>query len=475
MENQQSRGFNPYLPSWEYVPDGEPHVFGDRVYVYGSHDRFNGYAFCLNDYVSWSAPVDDLTKWRYEGVLYRRGEAPYNEDGERALYAPDCTQGPDGRYYLYYALNGLSIISAAVCDTPAGKFKYYGDVHYPDGTRLGEREGDQFQFDPGVYTEGDVTWLYSGFCPAAIAARTGAQAIRLGADMLTITQDPVTVVPSPAHASGTGFEGHAFFEASSMRKVNGKYCFIYSSELSHELCYAMSDHPDRDFVYGGTIISNADIGLPGVEKPVAPTGNNHGSIEQIAGQWYVFYHRQTNSSSYSRQGCIEPIEILPDGSITQVPVTSCGPNGGPLPGEGEYPAYIACNLYMTQLPMINTDAAQNPFPRITQETADVGAEDHPKETSYISTLTPGVMIGFKYFDCKDIKHVSVRVRGQCYAGGLTLYTDPNGEPLGTVAVNSSNEWHWDSADICIPDGVQAIYFKADGFGIFSLAAFRLEK
>ena len=50
-----NHGMNPYLPSWEYVPDGEPHVFGNRVYVYGSHDRFNGYAFCLNDYVCWSA------------------------------------------------------------------------------------------------------------------------------------------------------------------------------------------------------------------------------------------------------------------------------------------------------------------------------------------------------------------------------------------------------------------------------------
>ena len=28
------QAFNPYLPSWEYIPDGEPHVFGDRVYVY---------------------------------------------------------------------------------------------------------------------------------------------------------------------------------------------------------------------------------------------------------------------------------------------------------------------------------------------------------------------------------------------------------------------------------------------------------
>ena len=53
----KKQAFNPYLPSWEYVPDGEPHVFGDRVYVYGSHDRFNGETFCLNDYICWSAPV----------------------------------------------------------------------------------------------------------------------------------------------------------------------------------------------------------------------------------------------------------------------------------------------------------------------------------------------------------------------------------------------------------------------------------
>ena len=51
---------NPYMPSWEYVPDAEPHVVGDRVYVYGSHDIFNGLNFCLGDYVCWSAPVADL-------------------------------------------------------------------------------------------------------------------------------------------------------------------------------------------------------------------------------------------------------------------------------------------------------------------------------------------------------------------------------------------------------------------------------
>ena len=38
--------YNPYLPLTEYIPDGEPHVFGDRVYIYGSHDRAGGTAYC---------------------------------------------------------------------------------------------------------------------------------------------------------------------------------------------------------------------------------------------------------------------------------------------------------------------------------------------------------------------------------------------------------------------------------------------
>lgn len=51
----KKQAFNPYLPSWEYIPDGEPYVFNGRVYVYGSHDFYNGYVFCMGDYVCWCA------------------------------------------------------------------------------------------------------------------------------------------------------------------------------------------------------------------------------------------------------------------------------------------------------------------------------------------------------------------------------------------------------------------------------------
>ena len=144
MKNQV---FNPYLPSYEYIPDGEPYVFDGRVYVYGSHDQYNSPVFCLNDYVCWSAPVDNLGDWRFEGVTYRKTDDPLNANGLAVLYAPDMTIGPDGKYYLYYCLDKFPVVSVAVGDRPAGPFKFYGYVHYKDGTRLGERKGDEPQFD----------------------------------------------------------------------------------------------------------------------------------------------------------------------------------------------------------------------------------------------------------------------------------------------------------------------------------------
>lgn len=159
---------NPFLPSWEYIPDGEPRRFGDRVYLYGSHDRFGGREFCMNDYVCWSAPVDDLSDWRYEGVIWRRTDDPGNREGKMFLYAPDCVQGPDGSYYLYYFLGIQFLIGVAVCDEPAGKFEFHGYVHYADGSRLGDKEGDAFheveksvgEAEDPIRNETAVSYLY---------------------------------------------------------------------------------------------------------------------------------------------------------------------------------------------------------------------------------------------------------------------------------------------------------------------------
>lgn len=277
---KKSQAFNPYLPSWEFIPDGEPHVYGDRVYVYGSHDFYNGYVFCMGDYLCWSAPVDDLSDWRCDGVIYKRNDDPLNKEGKMCLYAPDVTVGPDGRYYLYYVLDKISIVSVAVCDTPSGKYEFLGYVSYPDGTRLGDKEGDEPSFDPAVLTEGDVTYLYLGFCPRGDKSRTGCMVSVLEKDMLTIRSAPTRIIPGYAYGDGTEFEGHAFFEAPSIRKFDDLYYFVYSSQVMHELCYAVSDSPTTGFTYGGVIVSNCDLGIDSYKPADMPSayGADHLTI-----------------------------------------------------------------------------------------------------------------------------------------------------------------------------------------------------
>ena len=77
---------------------------------------------------------------------------------------------------------------------------------------------------------------------------------------------------------------HEFFEAPSIRKVGDTYYFVYSSILMHELCYATSKNPTRDFVYGGVIVSNCDLHIDTykpADMPTASGANNPGSIVQI--------------------------------------------------------------------------------------------------------------------------------------------------------------------------------------------------
>ena len=457
------QAFNPYLPSWEYIPDGEPYVFGDRVYVYGSHDFFNGAVFCMGDYMGWSAPVDDLGNWRCEGVIYPRDADPCNVEGKMCFYAPDVTQGPDGRYYLYYVYDKVGFVSVAVSDSPAGRFRFLGYVKDRNGVRLGERPGDEPQFDPGVLTEDGQVFLYTGFCGHGDRSRHGAMCTVLEPDMVTIREEPRFVVPGAMYAEGTGFEGHAFFEASSIRKRGDLYYFIYSSQVMHELCYAVAKDPRGPFTYGGVLVSNVDRGIGGWKDPeqaVAYGGNNHGSMVEIAGQWYIFYHRQTNGHWFSRQGCAEPLTFDGEGRIAQAEMTSCGLNGGPLRGEGDYPAHIACHLFSKEYQDLY--AGDPRLPMVTQE----GGDDD-RRPAYIARITEGTVIGFRDFDCRGVTGIAVETRGYTH-GSFEVRCAFDGEVLGEIPLYASNVWERHTAYMPIPDGVHGLWLTCRGGGTAQL-------
>lgn len=478
---------NLFLPEYEYIPDGEPHVFDGRVYLYGSHDRFDGERFCMNDYVCYSADVKDLKNWRYEGVIYGPHKDIRLQEGAHELWAPDVVRGKDGRYYLYYCPDdSIRSIGVAVCDEPAGKYEFYGLVHDKEGNVIGERDGDTIAFDPGVFIDEDGTcYLYSGNGPRItedIGKEPKASVVMvMEDDMVTVREEPKKLLPVLGEASGTGYEGHEFFEASSIRKIHGKYYLVYSSVNLHELCYAVSDRPDGDFQYGGVIVSNVEI-MEGSDETIAKNtiGNNHGGIECIDGKYYIFYHRHTNTTMYSRQACAEEIEIGEDGRIHQVRVTSCGLNGGPLPGNGVYPASCVCLLYGKHPHEIAFSwNAKNKQPYLTQDGPDFDMElleDADKcklPQQYIKNGQDGMHAVFRYFDIRELAEIQVVVRGTA-SGSLKIHTGEEKQLVSEIKIDPSDEWNVFSGNAEICSGVHELHFCYQGEGILELLEFRLK-
>ena len=333
---------NPYLPMWEYIPDGEPYVFDDpdslgkkRVYIYGSHDSMiTGY--CGRELVTWSASVDSLDRWRYDGVIFEvkknsNGEYLHQEKWGDVLYAPDVAEKveADGTktYYLYPnnqcgGRNGM----VAKSKRPDGPF----EVINWNPENPNENVGD-LRFDPAVFIDDDGrVYGYWGF-EEAYAAELDPTT------MATVKPGTQVMKNYINHHKEPGI--FRFFEASSMRKIKDKYVLIYSRYTgdgefglptsNYTLAYAYSNSPLGPFVYGGTIIDGRGRDVDNLARPIATAtinGNTHGSICEINGQWWVFYHRQTGLDEFSRQAMVAPIEV----QVTE------GIHGKVYISEGEY-------------------------------------------------------------------------------------------------------------------------------------------
>lgn len=395
---------NPYLPFWEYIPDGEPRVFGERLYVYGSHDTAGSDKFC--DYVlkCWSAPLDNLNEWVCHGDIFRtQATRDYPSDtswtdSSNYLYAPDVVE-KDGKYYLYaYVLNSVGCV--AVSDKPEGPFRLLSQYKYtiPD-----EICCSGWFIDPGVLVDDDGrAYIYCGFERSFMA--------EINSDnMYEIIDGSCIEHIIPCEKSENGFteEDDLFFEACSPRKVGNTYYLIYSPKHGSRLAYATSDKPTGPFTYRGYIVDN-EVDYPG--------GNDHGSIVCVNGQWYIFYHRMTNGTIMSRRGCVERINILPDGTIPTVEMTSLGFEVSLNPYRITS-AEIACVLKGGAL-----ITEKNVFERVVAEISD------------------GCVIGYKYFDFGEdfgskTMEISVNVNGMGCDSILHILIDgENGTEIGSLKI-----------------------------------------
>lgn len=398
---------NPYLPLWEYIPDAEPYVFEDpdnpgkyRLYVYGSHDTLKT-AYCGTDLVVWSAPVEDLSDWRCDGVIF---ESVVNGTAD-VLYAPDVAlveENGKKTYYLY-PNNQSWGRTTMVCksDRPDGPFEV---VNWKEGSTT-ETEG-VLGFDPAVFVDDDGSvYGYWGFVEswwgkldednmsALKEGETSKRNIPSYDQMTAFDYDPTQF--NIVQDENVGKWG--FFEASSIRKVGNKYVFIYSRNGLQEeptgknysqLAYGYSDSPEGPWKWGGIIVDAMGEIIPnengGYDRTFAG-GNTHGSICEINGQWYVFYHR--NLHTYARQAMVEPItvewdeESVADGGEVRISMAEVTSNGFFIEGLNPYVKHSAGIVsYLTGGASIT--------PAYSEDTT----------TLPVVNIRNGVIAGIKYFN-----------------------------------------------------------------------------
>ena len=354
---------NPYLPLWEHLPDGEPRVFEDpdnpgkyRAYIIGSHDITYS-AYCGSDIRMWSAPVEDLSQWRDEGPIFT-----HFVDGQwDTMFAPDLVEVKDRQtgkktYYLYPHSRGWRRVPM-VCkgDRPDGPFTPINLT--PDGRQC--LPGSIIDFDPSVFVEnitdkkdpdydkGFRAYVFYGFqhSTAFELDQNTMYSMRPGTELhdyfipassrYGVVRDPEGT-QYPALYKGQNPGDFNFFEASSIRQVGNKYVMVFSGysgpdyglgSTNSALRYAFGDSPLGPWRSGGVLVDSRGV-VPNQDGTHLTTTNfahnTHGSIEEINGQWYVFYHRPPRGFGNARQAMVAPVKItwdkkkVADGGVVRI-------------------------------------------------------------------------------------------------------------------------------------------------------------
>ena len=534
------QGQNPYLPLWEHLPDGEPRVFEDpdnpgklRAYIIGSHD-VTYTAYCGPDIRMWSAPVEDLSQWRDEGPIFT-----WFVNGQwDTMFAPDlvCTidrETGKKTYWLYPHSRGWRRI-AMVCksDRPNGPFTPVNLT--ADGTQC--LPGSLIDFDPSVfiepitnkkdkdYNKGYRAYVFYGFqhSTACELDQNTMYSKREGTELI----DPFIPASSAdgrlLDKAGSEYKAlykgqnpldFNFFEASSIRQVGNKYVMVFSGYSGKEyglgntnsaLRYAFGDSPLGPWRSGGVLVDSRGVVLNEDGSKLITTNaahNTHGSLQEINGQWYVFYHRPPRGFGNARQPMVAPVKITWDkkpvakggmvkitaydpytkdnvwtakasdgNEYTGAEVTSEGFQIFGLPPYNYYSAGIACFMYgpgSYQWMQDNFDVWNNSMD--------------------LAGIQNGGVIGFKYFgfgglaqDTKGVKafegtkkgddvylHLNLTISGKPFEIHVMLDDPWKGQKLCTLKMNGYTPGHPITVRMKVPaveglTGKHAIYLVAEG-------------
>jgi arabinoxylan arabinofuranohydrolase len=411
-----ARAQNPIVPPGVYLADPTARQWPDgRVYVYGSRDEDPRY-YCSHRYDVLSSR--DLRSWTlHEGSFASRGPGdgvPYSDE---ILYAPDC-QYRNGKYYLYYCLaSSKNTEGVAVSDSPIGPFT--------DGRVIDV--GGRNEIDPAVFVDDDGQAYYVWGQFAAKIAKLKPSLTEL--DLATVKEGVVNE------------KEHFFHEGAFLAKRNGLYYMVYAhmgrAGRPTSIGYATSRSPMGPYRYGGVIVDN-DHSDPAV-------WNNHGSIAEVDGKWYVFYHRSTHGSNTMRKACVEPITFAADGSIAEVEMTTQGA-AGPLPARAKLDAERACLLY-----------------------GSLRVERIATDNEELRGIRSGDSAAYKYLDFgPGARAITLRVAPGARPARIDVALDHSwGPSIGAVDVPGNGNgatWTTLRTKLEAPAGVHAVWLRFSGEG-----------
>ena len=470
---------NPYLPLWEHLPDGEPRVFEDpdhpgkfRAYIIGSHD-VTYTAYCGPDIRMWSAPVEDLSQWRDPDLV----ETVDKQTGKKT-------------YWLYPHSRGWQRVPM-VCkgDRPNGPFTPVNLTE--DGTKC--LPGSLIDFDPSVFIEtitnkkdkdfdkGYRAYVFYGFQHSTaceldqntmFSKREGTELID---PFIPASSFDGRLLDKPGSEYKALYKGQNpldfnFFEASSIRQVGNKYVMVFSGYSGKEyglgntnsaLRYAYGDSPLGPWRAGGVLVDSRGVVLNEDGSKLITTNaahNTHGSLQEINGQWYVFYHRPPRGFGNARQAMVAPVKITWDkkpvakGGV--VKITAYDPytdgneyTGAEVTSEGfqifglqpynYYSAGYACFMYG---PNSNNWMQDN--------------HDVWNNSMDLAGIQNGSIIGFKYFgfgglaqDTKGVKAFEGVKKGDDVKLNINLTT--SGKGAFKIHVLLDNPWKGEEVAVVV--------------------------
>ncbi len=292
---------NPIITN-QFTADPSARVFGDRIYVFPSHDilatkdRGREGWFCMEDYHVFSS--ENLTDWKDHGVIVTQNKVPWVKPNSYSMWAPDCIE-KDGKYYFYFpsiAKNTLNngrgfTIGVAIADKPEGSY-------IPESLPIKGVKG----IDPNVFIDKNGQAFLYWSQGNIFVAKLKDNMVELDSEIITINNLPVKGLK----------EGPYVFER------NGVYYLTYPhvENKTERLEYAISDNPLGPFKVTGVIMDES------------PTGcwTNHQSIINFKNQWYLFYHHNDYSPNFDKARSIRADKLLfnPDGTIQKVTPTLRG-------------------------------------------------------------------------------------------------------------------------------------------------------